>query len=468
MSPQNATIAFVLGILGLFVLNRDRKVQTSPVLWIPVMWVWICGSRAMSQWLAIIGFSDAAGSVASPDQLIDGSPIDRAVFTALLVVGMVVLVRRSRQVAALLRANLPIVLFFLYCAVSIFWSDYPGVAFRRWIKALGDPVMVLIVLTDPNRTAAIKRFLARVGFLLVPLSILFIKYYGDLGRAFDSTTGAPMYIGITTGKNLLGMICLISIIAAEWSFFQAFPGRGRRTRVGPLVATGTLLAMGLWLFWLANSMTSLSCFLLASCVMAATRFRLVIRRPSLVHFFILAVVCVSASVLFLNLGGGVLETMGRDPTLTGRTGVWKLVLTMTGNPVFGTGFESFWLGPRLEKIWSVYWWHPNEAHNGYIEVFLNLGWVGVALFAALLITSYRNVFDAFRRDPEMGRLKLAYFVVAVVFNFTEAAMKMLDPVWILFLMAAIVVPGNGVRTKRSRAPAPPPINAQVTPCMEEV
>lgn len=422
----------------------------------------------MSEWLAIIGFSDAESSVISPNQLLDGSPIDRAVFAALLVVGMVVLVRRSREVGALLRANLPIVLFFLYCAMSISWSDYPGVAFKRWIKALGDPVMVLIVLTDRNRTAAVKRLLSRVGFLLVPLSILFIKYYGDLGRAFDRATGDPMYIGVTTGKNLLGMICLISVLAAEWRFFQSFPGRGCQTRVGPLVANGVLLAMGLWLFWLANSMTSLSCFLLASGVMAATRLRAVIRRPWLVHVLVLAVVCVSASALFLSLGGGVLETMGRDPTLTGRTGVWKLVLNMTRNPVFGAGFESFWLGPRLEKIWSVYWWHPNEAHNGYIEVFLNLGWVGVTLFAVLLIASYLNVFDAFRRDPEMGRLRLAYFVVAVVFNFTEAAMKMLDPVWILFLMAVIVVPESRVRIKDSRALVQHPINAPAEPCVEEV
>src|SRR2546428_3149771 len=46
------------------------------------------------------------------------------------------------------------------------------------------------------------------------------------------------------------------------------------------------------------------------------------------------------------------ETMGRGPTLTGRTQIWHLVLSMTTNPLLGTGFESFWLGPRLQKIWS--------------------------------------------------------------------------------------------------------------------
>ena len=75
--------------------------------------------------------------------------------------------------------NAPILLFFSYCAVSILWSDYPDVALRRWIKALGDLVMVMIILTDPEPLAALKRFLARTGFLLVPVSVLLIKYYPD-------------------------------------------------------------------------------------------------------------------------------------------------------------------------------------------------------------------------------------------------------------------------------------------------
>jgi hypothetical protein len=58
--------------------------------------------------------------------------------------------------------------------------------------------------------------------------------------------------------------------------------------------------------------------------------------------------------------------------------------------------------------------------------------------------------------------------VAVVFNFTEAAMKMLDPVWILFLMAVIVVPESRVRIKDSRALVQHPINAPAEPCVEEV
>src|SRR5882724_10394685 len=304
MSPQIAAIVFVIGILGLFALDRDRKARTSKALWIPVAWLSIVGSRAISNWLQI------GPAVESPDQYLDGSPIDRLVFTGLLAVALIVLVARERRVLAILRANGPLLVYFFYCALSVLWSDFPGVAFKRWIKALGDLVMVLVVLTDPDRSAAARRLVARVGFLLMPLSILLIRYYGDLGRAYDKSDGSVQYTGVTTGKNLLGSICLIWGVGAVWRFVQAFRSRERSGRAGPLVAYGALLAMVLWLFWIANAMTSLSCFLMASVLLLTTSFRAPSRRLSVVHLLVATVVSVSFAVLFLDAGGGFLQTMG--------------------------------------------------------------------------------------------------------------------------------------------------------------
>ena len=87
----------------------------------------------------------------SKDLYLDGSPLDALVWGTLVVRGVIVLLRRTKQVGTLLRSNGPIVLFFAYCALSILWADYPFVAFKRWVKGLGDVIMVLIVLTDSNR-----------------------------------------------------------------------------------------------------------------------------------------------------------------------------------------------------------------------------------------------------------------------------------------------------------------------------
>src|SRR5690349_23025370 len=130
MSPSSASLAYFIGIAGLFYLNRDKSVRTSKALWIPVMWFWILGSRAVSIWL---GLSPATSTA---DAMMDGSPFDAFIFQLLIAGGLAVLVYRGRRCGSLLKANLPIVWYFSFCLVSAVWSDYPDISAKRWIKAL--------------------------------------------------------------------------------------------------------------------------------------------------------------------------------------------------------------------------------------------------------------------------------------------------------------------------------------------
>lgn len=438
MSPHLATLICSIGILGLFVLDRDRQARTSKALWIPVVWLSISGSRMLSQWLAATGLTSPTSTIDAAERYLDGSPLDRLLLTGLSFLAVIVLVGRRQKVGALLRANAPILLFLLYCGVSTLWSDYTGVSFKRWIKALADLAMVLIVLTEQDRYAAVKRLLARVGFCLIPFSILVIKYYPVIGRGW-SEWGSTSLAGVATSKNELGGICMLFGVASVWRIVQVFKGGAGSHRTRSLIPHATLLVMALFLMLTANAITALSCFLIATALIFAASITTITRKPWRVHFLVLAFVSMSCLALFFNAGSGLVETMGRDSTLTGRTDIWKLVTGMTGSPFFGTGFESFWLGPRLKQIWDIYWWHPNEAHNGYIEVFLNLGWTGIALLAIVFMTGYRNVLRSVRRDPDTGGLRLAYFVVALIYNFTESAVRIMHPVWILFLLASLEV-----------------------------
>ncbi len=435
MPPTVAGLVFGLLIAGMFLLNRDRTAKTSIALWIPVMWLLIAGSRAVSQWAAVMGFSSPVTSDLS-SQYMDGSPLDRNVFTALLALGLIALVTRRRQVIAVLKANGAIVIFFLYCGLSVLWSDYSDVSFKRWIKSLGDLVMVLIVVTESDRLAAIKRILSRVGFVVIPLSVLFIKYYPELGREYRPDFGfwKLSYTGITTSKNSLGMVTLVFGVGCAWQFLQALKRRGTKEWARPVIAQGILLAMVFWLFWTINSATSMTCFLMATGLILVTSHR-VIHRPAMVHVLVFAMITVSLFALFLDTGGSLVGVLGRNPTLTGRTAIWDLTLGMVNNPLLGTGFESFWLGQRLQKMWDAYWWHPNEAHNGYLEIYLTLGWVGVAVLAIFLFSGYRSIASSLHRDPGLSGLRIALFLIALVYNLTESAIRMGNPIWIFLLMA---------------------------------
>lgn len=431
---QIATLVFIAGICGLFWLDHDSKVKTSPALWLPVLWLMIAGSRPLTLWLN-------TGSTVSADQYLEGSPIDRAIYTTMLVLGLAVLFGRSAVVGKFLRANWPLLILVLYCAASIAWSDYPDVAFKRWIKSLNDYVMILIILTDAEPLAALKRVFARVGFVLLPASILFIKYYPEIGRVYASHWDSTVFfVGVTTDKNMLGMTCLVFGLASMWRFLTELRGSEAGRKAGSLIAHGAMVLMTIYLFSIVNSMTSLSCFVLGSVLMAVTTSPKLGRKRMLVHAMLFASVAFCFCVLFLNLGDSLLATIGRNSTLTGRTDLWDTLLKMDTSPVAGSGFESFWLGSRLEKLWSIYWWHPNESHNGYLEMYLNLGWIGIGLLAGLAVAGYRNITKLLLRDPEAGRLRLAFFLVGIAYNFTEAAIRTMGLVWVAFLLCVMAVP----------------------------
>ena len=443
--------------IGIFLFDRDRKARTSNALWLPVFWLLINGSQPVSWWLG----THTAVKLTTAAQYLDGSPpLDTGIYIGLLAAGVISLATRRREVVNVLRRNRVIVLFFLYCAVSTLWSDYTGVSFKRWIKALGDLVMVLVILTDSNPSAALKRLVARVGFVLIPASVLLIKYYPALGRVYNIWTWEPMFVGVTDHKNTLGMICMILGLGFEWRFLLAYRDRTNPRRKKRLIVYGVLIAMVVWLFIQANSVTAQSCFLLATFCLFASGTRIVSRKPWRAYVLAAIVVAVPFATLFLGIGGSALEDMGRDSTLTGRTEIWKDVLSMSGNPVIGTGFESFWLGERADRMWSMFYFHPTQAHNGYIEVYLELGWIGIALLAAIIVTGCRNAVATLLRDPVNGRMRLAFIAAVLAYDMTEAGFRMMSMTWFFFLLSTVVIPI--VATKESSSP----VSANVLPNLE--
>jgi exopolysaccharide production protein ExoQ len=456
MIPLIAALGCAGFIALLFRLNYDRTIRTSIALWLPVIWLFLGGTRNVSDWLQLGGPEDAV------DRYMEGNAVDRNVLTVLLIAGIIVLIRRGPRLRILLRDNAWVLAYFVYCGTSVVWSDYPFVGFKRWIRSLGDLVMVLVILSEVNRVGAIKRVFSRVGFIVLPLSILFIRYFSELGRAYG-IDGSIYWTGVAQGKNGLGMLCLMFGLPALWQFYAAYTDKSAKKQKAKLFAHGVIALMAVYLLSIVDSKTSLACFVLGAGLMTITTFTEFFRRPAVLRPVVISLISVSFAVLFLGIGGGALKAIGRDPTLTGRTNVWQLVLKFTANPIVGAGYESFWMGKRLEEIVAVNG-GINQAHNGYIEVYLNLGLVGVVLLGALLVTGYRRVFAAFREDPQACTLRLAFFAVVVVFNFTEGAFKMMYPVWFTFLLVIMAFP-----RVRSSAVAPSvPNRTETEPTMPEV
>jgi O-antigen ligase len=437
MPPILASFLTVLFIGYLFRRDFRERPNVTGALWLPFFWVMINGGRFVSEWLAMCGLNLGGNSVE------EGSPVDALVFFVLIAAGVRILYQRRVSVAKFVRHNRWVSIYLGYCLLSaVFWSDFPFVAFKRWIKLFGQPVMVLILLTEPDPLESLTRLLKRCAYVFIPVSILFIKYYPQWGRAFDAWSGLPTNAGITTNKNALGCDCFILGFFFIWHFLRVWrleKGKPRRNEL--VLCLGFFVMIG-WLLYMAHSSTSLGVLVLAVAALGFLGLKFLNLRQLDVYLVMLVAACILGQ-FFFGIYDFAIQALGRDSTLTDRTYIWQILLHWNINPILGAGFESFWLGDRQVKFAELFRGIPiNEAHNGYLETYIQLGLLGLFITLALILATYAKARRELFENFDLGRFRLAYLAGFLFFNWTEAGFRTHCFPFFMFFLAAIDYPAQ--------------------------
>lgn len=442
MSPVLALVLTIALVIYLYRRGFDLDYNPSLALWLPTIWFMILMSRSVTQWLNLSPSSVVMSQ--SAEDLVDGSPADRFVFAVLIGLGVIVLWSRHLAWTEIFRHNTFLVIFIFYCAISCVWSDFPLTALKRWAKGLGDPIMILVMLTEGKPLRAVEIVIRRCAYVVLPFSVLFMKYYPEYGKVYDEWTGYGMYTGVTTNKNILGFVLLVCGLFFTWRVAIELGNRSwAKKKENLLIPIGMLFIIG-WLFNMANSQTSLLSCLLAITVALLLGIENVRKRVSI--YLVAGILSVLILNVTFDLNKEIVEAAGRNMTLTGRTEIWDSALQKVTNPFLGAGFESFWLGDRLKNMWAEFYFKPNQAHNGYIEVYLNLGVIGLFLLGGVISSCYwkmRKLLTANARTTEnvnFGRLGMGFLIAYLAYNHTEAAFKSLHLMYLVFLIFAIKFP----------------------------
>jgi len=150
------------------------------------------------------------------------------------------------------------------------------------------------------------------------------------------------------------------------------------------------------------------------------------------------VILASSSVLFLNVGGGVLSAMGRNPTLTGRTELWSDALPdIKVEPVLGHGYmTSRFIGMELEERWDA-----GHLHNAALEILYCNGFIGLAIIAFMIYRAGGNLRRARKSSRRAGAVLVAGAIALAIDlllnGITEATFGGRPSAFFLFFLALI-------------------------------
>lgn len=421
---QLLVVAFL--IFAVWAIRRDTASRDgiSAATWIPTLWLGIIASRPVSMWLGTGGGIDT----------LDGSPVDRLFYLSMIIMGSMVLMRRNVNWQQLVANNWPIAVFYGFLLVSVLWANSPAASAKRWIKEFGNIVVVLVILSEINPQQAIRAVFFRCAIVLIPLSIIFLRYFPELGRRYLRGGGLEV-IGVTTQKNSLGVMVLVCGLVLIWDWVER-----KRAGVSPRnwldrYFHPVLIAIGCYLLWLCDSKTSMLCFVVGGLIIASIRLPLFRERFNALSRYALVV---GASLYLLEWQFGIsadlLELMGRDATFTGRTDVWRVLRELGTNPLHGTGFMSFWDDPYFQS--QLPYWVAFSAHNGYLEVYLAGGYLGIAALIVMILGVSSKINRGLRDGSSYSVFRFAVLLAMIIGNFAESNFACMTPLGFLFLIAA--------------------------------
>jgi O-antigen ligase len=417
-------------------VDHKQTTNTSRALWIPVIWILIHNTKALGVWFGT-----------SSLDMESGSPLDRAVLTILFCISLLFLVKKRFDWSISIKKNIWLLLLFGYMLVSVLWSDMPYVSFKRYFREVIAFIMPLVVIAcEREPLKALQCILRRTIYIVIPFSYTLIHYFPEFGRLYTRWSGEQMWIGVTSQKNGLAELCLISSIFLIWSFVKRRQNNDSAVKYQSCLEI-LLLILTLWLMGgpnhsFAYSVTSNVAFIIGLLTLIFLFFMKKKFTTSgskaciVISAFIIIYGTITPFIGKLSLFD-ISSTFGRDESLTGRSIIWTtLIQYVFQRPVFGFGFGGFWTEAMRQQTSS-------HAHNGYLDIILNIGFIGYMLFFIFWLLCCQRAQKMLIYNFEWAVLWISYLLIMFVHNIAESSMARLTnilPATILFLMIFSSIP----------------------------
>ena len=338
------------------------------------------------------------------------NPVNQVVYSVIFFLSFFSVLPHYKKLFYWLNREKFILFFLLWCGLTIFWAIDPFVAFKRYFQYITTSIVFISVLLNfKNEEIIIKTLTVILSLYLFITLIVVLTIPQATDPAFNS------WRGLHPQKNNLGQTASLGII---FFFNMYFNVKTIKEKIYILL----FLLMALTLLIGAFSMTNILLMAIFGVFFILFRSNKVFeplgigKKTAFLIISFVSVLLLSILLLGSDLYLKLFEVIGKDPTFSGRTEIWYLVLNSSTNLITGVGFQSFWIPEHLSKIILFQYWIPNQSHNGYVDIILEIGVVGLILFLFVLYSLFKKV------HIKNHILWILFIVYALLLNFSESTL----------------------------------------------
>lgn len=376
-----------------------------------------------------------------------GDPILQAIWLVIYIVTTLLIIRRWREIKPVILSDRGVLLLLAIVAMSALWSYAPEVTIRRTLALTGTTLFSCYVYGRYGLARSLDLLAVSFG-VIIALSIGFALFLPHLGIAHGIHDGA--WQGIFGHKNVLGRTMVLSI-----TLFLLLLLTDHKQKL--LCLSGLILSSGLLL--LSTSKTGVVGVLIMTCVLAVLwGIRLNARlRSSIIAFGMAGIVLLSTWIA--SNPGALLEVLGRDETMTGRTELWAVVMTMIWKKwLVGYGYGGFWLGQYSNSadVVAAVSFNATFSHNGILDVWLDLGIIGLSVFLLhFFVIFVKSIATATKGNSYLSAWPFVFLVFTIIYNITESSLlKQNNLLWVLYVMVALDISRRSFKRETSTTSVP--------------
>jgi O-antigen ligase len=355
------------------------------------------------------------------------SPVTTAAWLFIYIVSTLRLINRRDEIPHALRGSGPLIALVALCCISILWSVDPSSTRRATISL----VLTSFVAIDFRIRYSLEEMVRFSAYTLTTLILIGIPFDLFLHLIPSDDFDPSSWHGLFGTKNELGRLIVLCV-----ALFLCLPQKSKVLRFFFVCGAYTLL------FKVHSTGAIVNCTVVLGTMAACIPLRWSAQARTLTLLIIPGVVGAGAYLAIQHLAQ-VTTSVGKDPSLTGRTVLWRLAYrSILDKPVLGYGYLAFWskVNPLAWRIrQAANWPTAPHSHNGYIEIFLGLGLVG---FLTLMVTYYKMGRKAYvyaiQNHTDVGNWPIVFLVFFIFYQVTEASLIGPNSVfWISFVIVSL-------------------------------